>query len=103
MFGLVAAMGVAAANSSQAATAAVTAPVRADSGAIVSNTPTATAPGTIAPTTVAPGAAEAPAPSAPTGPIVLQARPQVSVVDPAPAAAAPAPAPAPAAVTSGSA
>lgn len=93
MFGLVAALGIAsaAANSSQAATT----PVIPAQGAIVPNTVT---PDTVAPNTVTPNTGQAPAPS---GPIVLQARPQVSVVNPTPAPAAPAPAPA--AVTSGSA
>jgi len=93
MFGLVAALGIAsaAANSSQAATT----PVIPAQGAIVPNTVT---PDTLAPNTFTPNTGQAPAPS---GPIVLQARPQVSVVNPTPAPAAPAPAPA--AVTSGSA
>jgi hypothetical protein len=99
MFGLVAAMGIAsaAADSSQAATT----PVNAAQAATAPNTvtPGTVTPGTVAPTTVTPSTVApntvAPAPS---GPIVLQARPQVSVVNPTPA-----PAPAPAAVTSGSA
>jgi hypothetical protein len=97
MFGLIAAMGIAsaAANSSQAATTPANAPANPAQAATVPNTVT---PGTVAPNTVAPNAGQAPAA---TGPIVLQARPQVSVVNPAPAPAAPAPAPA--AVTSGSA
>jgi hypothetical protein len=108
MFGLVAAMGIAsaAANSSQAATT----PVNPAQGAIVPNTvtpgpvtpgtvtPGTVLPSTVTPDTVAPNIGQAPAPS---GPIVLQARPQVSVVNPTPAPAAAAPAPA--AVTSGSA
>jgi hypothetical protein len=103
MFGLVAAMGIAsaAANSSQAATT----PVNPAQGAIVPNTvtpgtvtPGTVLPSTVTPDTVAPNTGQAPAPS---GPIVLQARPQVSVVNPTPAPAAAAPAPA--AVTSGSA
>jgi hypothetical protein len=95
MFGLVAAMGIAsaAANSSQAAATPPTAPLNAAQGATI---PDLIAPSTVAPSTVEPNAGQVPAPS---GPIVLQARPQVSVVNPTPAA----PAPAPAAVTSGSA
>ena len=102
MFGLVAAMGIAsaAANSSQAATTPVARTGERRPGATVPNTvtPGTVAPNTVAPNTVAPNAGQAPASS---GPIVLQARPQVSVVTPTPAPAAPAPAPA--AVTSGSA
>ncbi len=107
MFGLVAAMGIAsaAANSSQAATSPVNAPANPAQAATVPNTvtpgtvtPGTVAPNTVAPNTVAPNTGQAPAAS---GPIVLQARPQVSVVNPTPAPAAPAPAPA--AVTSGSA
>jgi hypothetical protein len=99
MFGLVAAMGIAsaAANSSQAAISPVDTPVNPAQAATVPNTVTVS-PSTVAPSTVAPNAGQALAPS---GPIVLQARPQVSVVTPTPAPAAPAPAPA--AVTSGSA
>jgi hypothetical protein len=108
MFGLVAAMGIAsaAANSSQAATSPVNTPVNPAQAATVPNTvapntvaPNTEAPNTVAPNAVAPNTGQTPAPS---GPIVLQARPQVSVVNPTPAPAA-APAPAPAAVTSGSA
>lgn len=103
MFGLVATMGIAQATASTATSAPVlvatpTPPPPPPPSAVTAPTSLPTPAPTSTPdpvTTVAP----TPAPS--TGPIVLTARPQVRVVQPAPTAQA-APPPAPAATTSGS-